>query len=173
MYIAKGSVNKFEIALNLVLFTRGIPVIFYGTEIGMEGGPKHGELRQPFPGGFNGDLRNAFDKDGRSDKEGEIYDYLKNLLSLRKEYPVLAKGVFRHIFLGNDIYLFAKSSEDENVLVMMNSGEKVKALQADQLKEFFPEAGKLHNLKNYKVIDLQKNEPVILNKYSTEIFKIN
>ncbi len=58
--VADDNVEKFKIALNLVLFSRGIPSIFYGTEIGIKGGTKHGELRQPFPGGFVGDERNAF-----------------------------------------------------------------------------------------------------------------
>ncbi len=40
MYIADGNIDKLKIALNLVLFTRGIPVIFYGTEIGIKGGIK-------------------------------------------------------------------------------------------------------------------------------------
>ena len=76
MLVADGNVDKFKIALNLVLFTRGIPKIFYGTEIGIKGGTKHGELRQSFPGGFVGDERNAFTKEGRTEFENDLYDYL-------------------------------------------------------------------------------------------------
>ncbi len=63
--------ERFKIALNLVLFTRGIPEIFYGTELGIEGGTRDGELRVPFPGGFSGDVRNAFTEQGRTEPENE------------------------------------------------------------------------------------------------------
>ena len=90
MFLADGNSGRLKVALNLLLFTRGIPVIFYGTEIGITGGLKHGELRQPFPGGFLGDKRNAFVSEGRTEKENEIYNYLHKLLKLRKKYPVLS-----------------------------------------------------------------------------------
>ena len=81
MLVADDNVEKIKIALNLVLFSRGIPSIFYGTEIGIKGGTKHGELRQPFPGGFAGSDRNAFIESGRTEFENDIYNYLSELLN--------------------------------------------------------------------------------------------
>jgi glycosidase len=172
MYLADGNVNKFKIALNLLLFTRGIPLIFYGTEIGIKGGMKHGELRQPFTGGFTGDKRSAFFLDGRSEQENEIYDYLSELLKLRMDNPALAKGKLKHIYSGGEIYAFTKAFEEEKFIIILNTGEKDFPIQTDQIKMFLPEANKLQNLKTGEIIDINLNEMLTLDKFSAEIYKV-
>ncbi|MEJ2195588.1 MAG: alpha-amylase family glycosyl hydrolase, partial [Ignavibacteriaceae bacterium] len=134
MFIANGNDKKVKLALNLLLFTRGIPVIFYGTEIGISGGKSHGELRAPFPGGFSEDTTNAFLEAGRSEKQNEMFYYLKELLKLRQEYPVLSKGKFRHIYFGEDLYVIIKTYEGEQALVIMNTGEKEITVQSSQIQ---------------------------------------
>lgn len=119
IYIMDGSIDKFKIVLNLILFTRGIPILFYGTEIGIKGGAKHGELRQTFPGGFIDDDRNAFTQSGRTEFENDIFNYLQELLKIRNEYPVLAKGTLRHIFPTDDAYLLVKELNNETALVSL------------------------------------------------------
>ena len=173
MYLTDGNVNKFKIALNLLLFTRGIPVIFYGTEIGIKGGLKHGELRQPFTGGFAGDKRSAFFSDGRSEQENEIYDYLGELLSLRKNNPALAKGTLKQIYSGGEVYAFTKTYEDEQFIIIANTGEKKIPLQTDQIKMFLPEVNKLLNIKTNEAIDINQTEMITLEKFSAEIYKIH
>jgi len=173
MYEARGDINKFKIALNLILFTRGIPCIFYGTEIGITGGPKDGELRQPFPGGFIDDERNAFTKDGRTEKENEIYNYLLELLKLRNKYPVLSKGILRHIYPADNIYLLIKQYEDETALIIVNASEKDLTFQTFQVKTFLPEAKTLFNLETNKYFDTSKNDTLTINRMNSEIFLIN
>jgi glycosidase len=170
MFIANGNIDKVKIGLNLILFTRGIPVIFYGTEIGISGGKSHGELRQPFPGGFVRDKRNAFLYDGREEHENEIFDYLKELLKLRKEYPVLSKGKMQHINTGGDLYIIIKTYEDEQALILMNTGEKDITLQPFQIKMFLTDAKEIVNLKSNKEIQLVDGESITLKGLTTEIF---
>ena len=172
MYVADGNANKFKIALNLLLFTRGIPVLFYGTEIGMEGGKKHGELRQPFTGGFTGDKRSAFFTSGRSKQENEIYNYLIELLELRKDNPALAKGKLKQIYFGGDIYAFTKTFEDDQIIIILNTGEKDFPIQTQQIKMFLPDANNLKNLITSKVFDINLNETLTLDKLSAEIYKV-
>ncbi|MBT8383963.1 MAG: alpha-amylase [Ignavibacteriaceae bacterium] len=172
MFLAEGNYGKLKVALNLLLFTRGIPVIFYGTEIGIEGGLKHGELRQSFPGGFSGDKRNAFTSEGRTEKENEIYNYLSELLKLRKDFPVLSKGKMRHIYPGNDLYLITKVLENETTLILVNAGDKDVPVSPAQLKMFLPQAMMLKNLNTNSEIDLNTDEILFLKKTSTEIFLV-
>jgi glycosidase len=154
------------------LFTRGIPIIFYGTEIGIKGGPKDGELRQPFPGGFFNDERNAFIQKGRTEVENEIYNYLQKLLKLRKDYPVLSKGTLRHIYPTDNVYLLIKELKDETALVFINSSEIDLPVQPSQLKMFLPGADVLLNLKSNEEINLNQNAQIIINKLSAEIFLV-
>ena len=172
MLVADSNIDKFKIALNLVLFTRGIPAIFYGTEIGIKGGTKHGELRQPFQGGFVGDERNAFTQQGRTEVENDIYNYLNELLTLRDEYPVLSKGKLRHIYPFENVYALIKIYEDEMALVLINSSEEELSLESSQIKMFLPEAKGLFNLKSKEEINLSSINNFTLNKMSAEIFLI-
>jgi len=172
MYLTDGDSNKLKVALNLLLFTRGIPVIFYGTEIGIKGGLKHGELRQPFPGGFLGDERNAFVSEGRTEIENEIFNYLQELLKLRKEHSVLSEGKLRHIFTGNNIYLIIKELYNESALIIINAGENNIPFYPSQIKIFLPQANRLINLNNDLEIDLNTDEILFLEKTNAEIFLI-
>jgi neopullulanase len=171
MYIANGNIEKVKLALNLVLFTRGIPVILYGTEIGIKGGKKDGELRQPFPGGFSGDERNAFTNEGRTETENDIYNYLSELLELRKEYPVLAKGKLRHI-LKDDIYYLIKTFEDEKALIILNTGEEENTINISQLKNIFKNSKLILNLKTNLETSLYSDKILNLKGYSSQIFLI-
>ncbi len=172
MLVANGNVEKIKIALNLVLFTRGIPTIFYGTEIGIKGGTKHGELRQPFPGGFVGDDRDAFSEQGRTDFENDIYNYLSELLKLRNEYPVLSQGKLRHIYPAEDFYVLIKELEDDTALVVINASENDLPVQPSRLKIFLPGANHLQNLITNEEINLNQDSQIIIQKLTTEIFLV-
>ncbi len=170
MFIANNNIEKVKIVLNLLLFTRGIPVIFYGTEIGISGGQTHGELRQPFPGGFVGDQRNAFLNSGRTEKENEIFDYLTELLKLRKEYRVLSKGKMRHIYTGGDLYVIIKTYEDEQAIIILNTGEKNITIQPSQIKMYLTDAKKVSNIKSGKEFQLNGGESLTVIGLTAEIF---
>jgi len=172
MYLANGDVEKFKVALNLILFTRGIPVIFYGTEIGIKGGSKHGELRQPFPGGFKGDEQNAFTKEGRTEGENYLFDYLRKLLELRKKHPALAKGKLTQIYTGGDLYILLKKYLDEEILILINSGDEDIPFPTQQALLFFPSVKKLVNIKNNKENMINEMNTITLKAMNTQIYKI-
>ena len=170
MFVANENVNRFKIGLNLILFTRGIPVLLYGTEIGIKGGKADGELREPFPGGFANDKKNAFTSEGRSGTENEIFNYLNKLLLLRKNYPVLEKGKMTHIYTGGDIYMLIKTLGEETVLLILNTGEKEQSFQISQLNKFLPIRNKLENIKTKEVINLNCEDSLHLKGFNTEIY---
>lgn len=59
-----NNLTRYKQALAFMLTTRGIPQIYYGTEILMSGNKGNGDgaLRRDFPGGWKGDEINAFQK---------------------------------------------------------------------------------------------------------------
>ena len=59
------------------LSVRGIPQLYYGEEIAMEG-KDDPDNRRDFPGGFPGDARNAFAVAGRKPKEQEMYEWTRH-----------------------------------------------------------------------------------------------
>ena len=170
MLTAECNIDRLKIALNLILFTRGIPAIFYGTEIGIEGGKKHGELRQPFPGGFSGDVRNSFTQAGRTVEEEELFLYLKKLLTLRKEYPVLALGKLTHFYPMDNVYVLQKTYNDKKAIIIITAGDERHQVHTTQLKIFLPGGNQLRNIITNEIIDLNSNEVIQFDDNSAEIF---
>ncbi|MEI6455825.1 MAG: alpha-amylase family glycosyl hydrolase, partial [bacterium] len=83
-------IRKLKMAMAFVLTTRGIPQIYYGSEVLMTTGADKGDgmKRKDFPGGWPGDKRNLFSGEDRNDKENDMYNYLNTLLQWRKTKEV-------------------------------------------------------------------------------------
>ncbi|MBI1932859.1 MAG: cyclomaltodextrinase N-terminal domain-containing protein [Ignavibacteriales bacterium] len=124
MYAAKWNMEKFKKALIIVLTTRGVPQIFYGTEIGLDGGGHHGKIREEFPGGFPNDSLNAFFEDGRNSNQNEIYNFTKKLLNLRKQNKALREGKFVQYCPKDDIYVYKKVLENVEIVIFLNDKTK-------------------------------------------------
>ena len=77
--------RKYKQGIAFLLTTRGIPQIYYGTEIAMTGTKESGDgnIRKDFPGGWKEDPVNAFKAEGRSPKQNEAWDYMQKLLHWR------------------------------------------------------------------------------------------
>jgi len=134
MYMAQNDIYKFKLALSFLLTTRGIPQIYYGTEIGMLGGKSHGELREEFPGGFPKHKRSAFMREERTEKENDIYNFTKNLLTLRKNHSSLRKGELIHFPPKDELYVYFRINSAENILVVLNNSSEEKKLDLKSYK---------------------------------------
>ena len=135
MYAANGDTSKFKLALTFLLTTRGIPQIFYGTEIGMVGGKSHGELREEFPGGFSDHKRSAFNREGRTKLENNIYTFIKNLIHLRKEHTAFSKGSLIQFPPKDELYVYFRIDDYEKVLVLINNKDDVKNIKFDSFRK--------------------------------------
>lgn len=107
-----NDVNKTKLVFLFLMAYPGAPAIYYGDEIGMEGG-KDPECRKPFP----------WDE---SQWRGEIRAWIKNLISLRKKHSALRRGEYKRILLDQENCQFAFSREigDEKILAVFNFSNK-------------------------------------------------
>ena len=105
-----------------LLTTRGIPQIYYGTEILMTGdkGKGDGDLRKDFPGGWQGDARDCFVKDGRTALENEAFEFTRRLLNWRKGNQVIGKGSLKHYSIQNGVYVYQREFNGKSVVIIMN-----------------------------------------------------
>ncbi|QJR82539.1 alpha-amylase [Alteromonas pelagimontana] len=117
-----------DMAMTYVLTTRGIPQIFYGTEIlmGNAGTEDHGIIRSDFPGGWKGDKVNAFTGEGLSDHQRQAQQRVRSLLHLRQNHPVVATGRLTHFAPVDGVYVYLRHQDDINeaVLVVINKQAK-------------------------------------------------
>ncbi len=117
--------------------TRGIPQIFYGTEILMSnpGTEEHGVIRSDFPGGWAGDQVNAFTGTGLSAKQKDAQDYFRKVLNWRKTNPVVHSGALKHFAPENGIYVYFRYNESGKVMVVLNKNQEAKALDTTRFSE--------------------------------------
>lgn len=129
--------NRYKQALAFLLTTRGIPQIYYGTEILMAADKSEGDgyLRRDFPGGWPGDKQNAFTKTGRTDKQNQAFDYTQKLLKWRKGNEVLAKGALKHFAPQYGVYIYQRELGDKSVVVVMNGTDETQKVDAERYKE--------------------------------------
>ena len=135
MYAAKSDTSKFKLTLTFLLTTRGIPQIFYGTEIGMVGGRSHGELREEFPGGFPDHKRSAFNSEGRTQLETNIYTFIKNLVHLRKKHTAFSNGSFIQFPPNDELYVYFRIADYEKILVVINNNDDEKKINLDSFRK--------------------------------------
>jgi len=118
---------KYKMALAWLLTSRGIPQMYYGNEILMKGftSPNDGYVRWGFPGGWEGDKENKFTKEGRSEKENDVFDYIRTLARYRKSSSALTNGKFMQYLPVDGVYVYFRYDEEKTVMCIMNTNTGV------------------------------------------------
>lgn len=126
-----------RMAIALVLTTRGIPQLFYGTEILMASpGPKNdGVIRSDFPGGWAGDGRNAFTGAGLTADEREMQDYTRRLLQWRRTAPAIRDGKLTHFVPFEGVYVYFRHNDAQKIMVVLNNNDAARTVETQRLRE--------------------------------------
>ena len=119
-YRVSGGVNGGTLATVFLLTSRGIPLIYYGDEIGLAGGGEP-DNRRDFPGGFTGDSRNAFEASGRTPEEQRLWTDIQTVARFRRQSPALRRGDLVQLTVEDQVYAYARRSGGETVLVVFNN----------------------------------------------------
>ena len=171
--LVNGDIQRFKLALQILLTTRGIPQIYYGTEIGLKGGDDHGYIRRNFPGGFPEDKRNAFEPVGRTHSENDIWQFMKMLIDLRKSYKALSRGRLTHYPVSGEFYRYVRSFGDETILLIANNMAEDREIDSTLLDQIISSGDILENLKTGKDIIWSDEMKLNVPGHDLGIFKIN
>lgn len=131
----KADLTKLAIAFYLT--TRGIPQIYYGTEI-LKSSPEpkdDGIIRSDFPGGWAGDPANAFTGQGMTDAQKDMQDYMQTILNWRKNSGAVHFGKLMHFVPENGMYIYFRYNDDETVMIVLNKNMESKELSTDRFNE--------------------------------------
>ena len=105
-----GNEESHRLAVALQMTFPGCPAVYYGDEVGMDGG------NDP-------DCRKAMDWERAESKAGP-YEWYRRLIALRKSSKALSPGDF-HVSLCDDAHNvcgYCRTYEDESALVIINAG---------------------------------------------------
>lgn len=118
-----NNVAKYKMALTFLLTTRGIPQLYYGSEILMGGdkGVGDGDIRREMPGGWADHDRSVFNEQSRTSDENEVFNYLKTLINWRNGNPVIHNGQLLHFVPQNNVYTYFRMNNEKTVMVVLNN----------------------------------------------------
>ena len=137
------SLDTWKQAVTFLLTSRGIPQIYYGTELLMNGTREGGDgnVRRDMPGGFMGDTTNVFTREGRSDKQNEAFDFMSKLLKWRRDSArdVIANGTLKHFAPNNMLYVYQRKLGNREVTVILNGTSGEVTADMSRYAEILPE----------------------------------
>lgn len=133
----KNDFKKYQMAMALLATVRGIPQIYYGSEIGMAGdkGKGDGDIRRDMPGGWPSDSNNAFTNAGRTAEQKQFYDFSSKLFTWRKNKKVIHTGKTTHYLPQDNVYVYFRHNDKESVMVMMNNNTESKTIKTNRFAE--------------------------------------
>jgi glycosidase len=136
-YIYKNDLNKYKMAMTILATMRGIPQLYYGSEIGMAGdkGKGDADIRQDFPGGWASDKNNAFTASGRTAEQAKYFDFTAKVFNWRKSKSVIHNGKLMHYLPDNNVYVYFRYNDTESVMVVVNNSKDKQTLKLDRFKE--------------------------------------
>ncbi|MDT0630269.1 glycoside hydrolase family 13 protein [Rubrivirga litoralis] len=137
-----------KMAYAVLMTTRGIPQVYYGTELGManlDPALGDGSKRADMMGGWPGDERDAFTRAGRTDRENEILDYVTALTTWRRTADVVHHGQLTHFIPRDGVYVYVRhpapdadgpgGADGGSVMVAVNAAAEARTLDLARFAE--------------------------------------
>jgi glycosidase len=115
--------SSFKMGIGLLLTERGVPHLYYGTEILMKNfkNPSDAMVREDFPGGFEGDPQNKFLPSGRTDSENLAFNYVSKLANFRKTSSAIGNGALMQYIPSKGVYVYFRYDKHQTILCALNS----------------------------------------------------
>ncbi|HEV8269925.1 MAG TPA: glycoside hydrolase family 13 protein [Chitinophagaceae bacterium] len=134
--VIKEDTAKYKMALAWLMTFRGIPQLYYGDEILMTGFTNpDGNVRLDFKGGWAEDRENKFTKEGRTQKEDNIFQYLKKFANFRKNSSAITTGKLMQYLPINGVYVYFRYDAKQTIMCVMNTTEQPATIDLSRFGE--------------------------------------
>ena len=167
--------DRFRLGLTLIMTTRGIPQIYYGTEILKKGAGPDAEKRRDFPGGWEEDPINAFTEEGRVELGEErnlpvtdAHEFVTSLTHWRNNTPVVQNGEKTHFVANDNVYVYFRHNEDNVVMVVLNGNDDSITIETDRYSEFLDDFSSGQDIisgeriTNLDQLELDRFQPMVI-----------
>lgn len=171
--VVGNDVKKYLLGFTFLLTTRGIPQIYYGSEIMMGGdkGKGDGDIRRDMPGGWSTDSRSVFTSSGRTETENVVFNYMKKLIHWRNANPVIHSGKLLHFIPVDNVYTYFRINKEKTVMVVLNNNSKT--MTVDPKKFSQATAGFLNGTDVLSGKILSMNQPFELEGKSSVVLELS
>lgn len=134
--VVNEDVRKQMTGILWLLTERGIPQMYYGTEVLMKGiSNPDGWVRLDFPGGWEGDNKNAFTGNGLSDDEKAVQALTRKMANFRKNSSALGTGKLMHYVPKDGLYVYFRYDNKQTVMCIMNTAQDKRQINFNDYKE--------------------------------------
>lgn len=133
-----NDIDLFKMGIAYILTVRGIPQLYYGTEILMDNDDApgdHGIIRTDFPGGWAGDAVNGFTGKGLTAAQKDAKAYVKALLNWRKSNTTIHEGKLMQFVPFDGVYVIFRYTETGKVMTILNKNEEDTSIKLDRFAE--------------------------------------
>lgn len=132
-----NDMRKYKMGIAWLMTCRGIPQLYYGTEILMEGQtyPSDDLVRKDFPGGWKEDTVDKFTAAGRTAEENEAYNYLKTFARYRLSSSALRTGKMMQYVPEDGVYVYFRYDKNQTVMIVMNPNDGEKTINLSRFNE--------------------------------------
>jgi glycosidase len=150
-------IGKLKVGIAWLLTCRGIPQLYYGTEILMKGvSNPDGWVRLDFPGGWKGDPVDKFSSSRRTPQENDVFDWTRKLSTFRRSSSALKTGKMTQYVPENGVYVYFRHDDQQTVMCVMNTNDKPTTLKPERFNERLRVYKQGREIVSEKMHDLQK-----------------
>jgi glycosidase len=152
----------FKLAYTFLMTTRGIPQVYYATELmqpmaDVEG---DGAKRPDMPGGWPDDDRSVFMEEGRTEREDEAHDFVTTLTTWREDADAVHHGQLTQFIPQENTYVYFRHDADDTVMVVLNNATESRELTLERFEERLQGATTGRNVIDGRTYALEETLPV-------------
>jgi glycosidase len=138
---------KYKMGLGMLLTMRGIPQVYYGTEILMKNykDPNDAAVRKDFPGGWSADPTNKFNRSSLNSNENEAFTYFQQLANFRKNSPAIKQGTLKQYIPQNGVYVYFRLHEKQKLMCIVNTSSDEVSIAMERFKEILSDSKQIVN----------------------------
>ncbi len=140
---SRQQIDALKLAVLLQMTYTGIPLIYYGDEVGLSGGEDPDNRRcMPWK---------------KSKQNRELFDFYQKLIKIRKKYPTLQKGNFESFLIdeSRNIYGYKRYFKQKIIYVIINNSSVKHKIRLDKK---IPAGKKYNDILNEKKYKYQKEK---------------
>lgn len=165
--------NAWKRSQNLLFTLRGMPQVYYGTEILMTGktSPSDAYVRFDFPGGWKSDSINKFKPQGRTAQEQQAFLHIQKLAKFRAQNPVFLNGKMVHFAGKDETYSYFRYTDNQAVFCIYSQSDKATTVDLSRYQEITKKYRGMRNIFSGEVV-LFQNPSLILRPQASEIYEL-